>query len=521
MDGWVSALSGFGVAGRDKRLSLGFNPKELTRQEIEDIWRANDLGAKIVELIPNEALREGFELNLGDKDLAETAMSHLETLETIPKLLEALYYRRAYGGSAIFPVLNDLSDDLSQPLNMETIPTIHHFIVLEPRELIPIRYYTSIMDKKFGEPSHYQLIPQTRQSVSGMQIVHESRLVIFHGIKVSRVQQNINQWGDSVLNRPHDVIRDYDTSWQAASALLHEFGYASMKVKGLAELMAKDKDDIIKKRIQAVILSRSAIGATLMDAEESFERHQVPVAGMAELLKMFVNRVSAAADIPATLLMGMSPAGLNATGESDIRAFYDRVNVHRNLHMKPQLEQIVRLLLNSKDGPTKGKEPEVWSVTFPSLWQPSEKEVADTRKTVADTDKTNIEAGIVTSKEVRASRFEGDTYSMETVIKPKEQDEALIQPGEEEEFLEEGEANPTVELENQPTEPAKTAMNGAQVGSMVAVVTSSVNGEISRESAIGILMVGFQLTKEQAQDVLGPEAFEAKKPDPVVPPPPA
>ncbi len=64
----------------------------------------------------------------------------------------------------------------------------------------------------------------------------------------------------------------------------------------------------------------------MLDKKDSFTRVQTPLTNLSDILDRFATRLAAAADMPVTLLMGMSPAGLNATGESDRAFFYDRVS---------------------------------------------------------------------------------------------------------------------------------------------------------------------------------------------------
>jgi hypothetical protein len=82
----------------------------------------------------------------------------------------------------------------------------------------------------------------------------------------------------------------------------------------------------------------------------------------------------------------------------------------------PAYERFLRILFRAKAGPTKGIEPDNWTVSFPPLWQPTEQERATTRKMVAETDAIYYDMGVVTSSEVRSSRFGSDEYSSETVI---------------------------------------------------------------------------------------------------------
>lgn len=69
MDGYANALTGFGTPGADKTMGgqpngPPFTVRLFTGVECENRWRGSDLGASIVEQIPNEMTREGWELSI-------------------------------------------------------------------------------------------------------------------------------------------------------------------------------------------------------------------------------------------------------------------------------------------------------------------------------------------------------------------------------------------------------------------------------------------------------------------------
>jgi hypothetical protein len=70
----------------------------------------------------------------------------------------------------------------------------------------------------------------------------------------------------------------------------------------------------------------------------------------------------------------------------------------------------------SKEGPTKGKVLDDWSLEFNPLWQPTEQETVEMRNKQAETDKIYIEQQVLTPEEVTLSRFGGDEYSIETSV---------------------------------------------------------------------------------------------------------
>lgn len=461
IDGWQNSLTGIGDIMVDKRLSTTFSGAEVvTNEYAEGLWRGDDLASRIIETWPNEMLRQGYEITVqdaksgaGDEDKPEDAIERgdgigwikrrssrmdaaqksakirdlatakLEELDANGALHTALCYRRAYGGGAILIGANDGSRDLAKPLRPELVTSIDFLTVLEPRELIPRYYYADPRAPKFNEVAIWQMqtvasgnpLPADQKRAFGITVadVHETRLIIFKGPRVTRrpsVEVNAG-FGDSVFTRVNRVLSDFNVSWASAGILVADFAQAVFKIKGLAEAMSMDKDDLLKIRMRAVELSRSTARAVLIDSEEEFKREQTPVSGLPELLDRFMSRLAAAADQPKTLLMGESPGGLGSNGESEVRFFYDRVASAQTRDLLPALRKLVGLVFQSLGG-----APADWGIEFRPLWQPTEAEQATARKTQAETDQIYIMNDVLSPAEVTRSRFSGDKYSFQTTV---------------------------------------------------------------------------------------------------------
>lgn len=430
MDGWYSALTGIGTTTYDKSISGRFLADVVDNATAGELWRGDDLAARIIELLPHDMLREGFELRIADADeaidtkaLSELISGKWEDLGFVPALLEALNYERAYGGAAIMMGVNDGTRDLSLPLNMDSIASVDWLTTLEPREVHPLYYYGDPRAPKFGLPEIYQITPDnpgmTKDGSTAPQtvLVHETRLIVFGGVRVSRRQlsASLPGWGDSILTRVQSVLRNFNMSWSSAGILVQDFAQAVFKMKGLAELVGlnnQDGDNTVKARMRAVELSRSTARAVLIDAEEEFERKQTPVSGLPELLDRFATRLAAAAGYPLELLMAQPPSGLNADGNSGLRFYYDSVKSTQIRKLLPPIERFIKILFRACGA----DEPPSWSVWFAPLWQPTEAEQATARKTQAETDAIYITNGVVSAEEIAINRFKSEVFSFATVI---------------------------------------------------------------------------------------------------------
>jgi 2'-5' RNA ligase len=330
--------------------------------------------------------------------------------------------------------------------------------------------------------------------------VHASRIIRFDGVEpTKRRRQTLQGWGDSVLQRVYVDLQQARGAYAAVSGLMHEASQGVFKMKDLMLMMAGDRDDTLKRRMEAMDMSRSVARAILIDADgESYERVEVgSLTGLVEAMDRFTNMVSASSEIPVTVLMGQAPAGLNATGESDIRSWYDAVEAEREAMLRSRAERMVKLLLKSKDGPTGGVEPPGWKVTFPPLWQPTPSEEAELRSKVATTDQVYVTIGALTPEEVALNRFRTEGWSPDTTIDLEARESALKAGG----GMGEGE-EPGEDGAGSPEAPAGSgASSGApDTDAVTSIIAKVAAREIPRDAGVQLLQAH---VGERAEAVMG------------------
>lgn len=433
LDGWENAYTGIGILGRDKRLGSVLGVEIIPQEQAEELWRGDDVIARIIETLPNEMLRSGHCPKVeGDKDLTEAMESEADRLNLGECARRALYYARAFGGAGILLGADDGSKDLAQPLAVDRIRSFDWLNVLTPRELQPVSYYADPRKPRYGEIAVWRIVPvdtpPDAQNIGQMPLVHESRIIRVGGAGTTRgaAMRNVHPgWDDSILVRILQVVTDFQEAWAGASILLRDFAPPVLKIKGLAKILASATGDALTERAKAVELSRSIARTLILDSEEEYSRQTVNVTGLAELLEKLMLRLAAAAQMPVSLLMGQTPAGLGATGQADTRWFYDQVSAQQDRQLEPLLKRFYEVAFSNRAGPAKGKIPENWEIVFPPLWQETELEQAQVRKTQAETDAIYLEAQVVTPQEIAKSRFGGDGYSTTTQIDADLRDELL------------------------------------------------------------------------------------------------
>lgn len=413
LDGFVNAISGLGTSV--DRLS-GATVRSLrnswqSQESLETLYYEADLAARIVDAIVDDAMRQGIELDRevdedgeGEKDQATTIERRMRDLGALQSVSMAARWGRLYGGGAVLLVMDDGKHDAPLALGRKVVA----LTVLDRWELTPVSHVNDVMAPNFGEVETWRANPRSAQGGQSL-VVHSSRLLMFEGLPVSRIERaRQSGWSLSVLTRAFEVLRDGEQNWRSVSNILSQSTQPIFKIKGLAEMIANGHDEILTNRMAAANLARSALRAVLIDSEgEDFRFESASLAGLDVILDKTWQRLAAAADMPVTRLMGMSPAGLNATGASDVRGWYDRVQAYRETALGPQIETLVEVLAAEAGD----QSPAEWCVRWPSLWQMSPTEEATHRKTIADTDAVYLQHGVVTAAEVAEARYGGGTYS--------------------------------------------------------------------------------------------------------------
>jgi hypothetical protein len=280
--------------------------------------------------------------------------------------------------------------------------------------------------------------------------------------------------------------------------MMTDSSQAVLKITDLAGMLASEDMAVFTTRMRILELARS-LHIMPIDTTEGFEYVERSFAGVADVVDRITGALAGSAAMPQTALFGASPAGLNATGASDTRGWYDQIQAARTSTYQRPLESLVYLAAVV----TGASSPDAWGVSWPSLWQSTPDEEAARRKLIADTDVAYIAAGVVLEDEVAMTRFGGDGYSDGPIQIDAEMRDALRAQD-----LARAVEGPPAEAEPTEAEPAEavdptTALNGAQVSALLEIVQGVVQGQIPRESAVEIIAGAFPLSTAEADRILG------------------
>jgi len=411
-DGWSNLFTGVGRMETDKRMSTKFDRiTVLQERELADMYRGEGFAQRVVDQPVDDMTRDWYYVKGDGENLVIQKMDTLKGKLEVQRLLK---WSRLYGG-AVMVIGADDGGKLDQPLNEGRLQTIKYLKVYDRWRITwsTSDLYTDPMSPKFNEVQWYNISP-----ISGMPFrVHESRCIRVDGIDLpDMIKQENMGWGDSALQSVFEKIRSLASVYDGCEIIIDDFVQGALTIDNLQEMIQAGQEDLIIRRLHLIDMSRHMINTMLLDKNEKYEKHSTTASGLPDLIDRFAQAVSAVTGIPLTLLFGRSPGGLNATGESDIRGWYDKVASMQEDQLQSVLERLTYLIMKSRLDGFHGNEPDNWYICFNPLWQQSDKETAETRKAVADADNIYLSTGVLTPEEVAISRFGGDSYSMETKL---------------------------------------------------------------------------------------------------------
>lgn len=401
-DGLENVVAGLGT-DRDKRsYSVWADPRILTRQELENMYRGSWLAKKIVNAVADDMTREWLHCMFDGEELGTTIEQAEKRFALKRKINEALRWSRLYGGANI--IIGTKDKNLAKPLDVQNIRQgdLRYLHVVDRWRMTPAGSLNRDLESpNFGMPDSYVIAESTVQ-------VHHSRVLRFNGEKLPYFAWLRNgMWDDSVLQHVMDSLMNCDTTTQAIATMMFESNVDVIKSEGLADVLArKDGEAVLTKRFQVAALLKSFNRMLLLDGSESYEKKQNSFANLDKVIQQFMVDVSGAADIPMTRLFGTSATGMNATGDNDVRNYYDMVSAKQESELRPQLEYLYEVLVRSE----LGHMPDDFRFDFNPLWQLSETEQATVEKTRAERDQVYLNAGVVTEALVARELKERGTY---------------------------------------------------------------------------------------------------------------
>ena len=324
------------------------------------------------------------------------------------KFREAKLKDCLFGAAYIFKGIKDQTDDdkrqLPLDIKKENIPkgSLKYLTVIEPYWIAPYSYNSNDPTRPdFYKPNSYFIMGKK---------THGSRLMRFVGHDVPDfLKPAYNFGGLSLTQLLIPFVEQWLKTRNSISDLLVSYSTPILHT-AMADTLKQghnDNGDSLFRRARLFNNLRNNRGLMMLDKDsEDFSVVTTPLGGLHELQAQSLEHMCYATRIPLVKLVGLSPTGLNASSDGEIRVFYDFIRACQISEFKPHLDDLLKMVQLDLFGEI---DPDI-SYEFVPLYELTGKELAEVRKSDADTGVELIEAGVISADEER-ERLQQDPNS--------------------------------------------------------------------------------------------------------------
>lgn len=298
-----------------------------------------------------------------------------------------------YGMGQIFIEI-DGQDNHAEPLLIDenTIEkgALKGFTTIEPMWSTPLVWNST-------DPTAPNFYKPERWMVLGRE-TDQTRLINFISREVPDIIKPAYNFGGISLSQ---LIEPYVTRWlktvDGVNRLINNFSIVNLGTD-MAAVLEGGPDSELLKRARLFVKTRDNQGLFLTDKEaEQLQIFNATLSGLSELQAQAQEHMAAPTHLPLVVLTGITPAGLNASSDSEIEVFHDWINSMQESIYTDPLKKILKLvqlhLFGSVD--------EEIIFDYVPLKQLTGEALSRVKKTQGEMAVAYIDAGVVSAEEVR------------------------------------------------------------------------------------------------------------------------
>lgn len=369
-------------------------------QLLNSLYRNNWIIRRVIDTIPEDMVRNWIQIR---SQMPPEKMDVLErvwrTKRIKEKILHGLKWGRLYGGAVGLMMIKGHEGILDLPLEYDTITpgafanimVVDRWVGAYPSEELE----EDPSDLEFGLPMYYEVTLTTGQVIR----VHHSRVLRFVGRRLPYWEQLAEvYWGESEVEIVYEELKKRDNTSNNIASLIFLSNLRVLKLADMQQMLSLGDQQALQDMygvIQAQNWLMSSQGIQVIGSTDEFQTFQFNgFSGLNDIYESFMMDIAGASSIPVTKLFGRSPAGMDATGESDEKNYSDVVQQNQEAHLSPILDKLLPVIMMSEIGAI----PDDLDYEYNPIRKPDEKEIADLvqQKTAAIISVVN--AGIMPQK---------------------------------------------------------------------------------------------------------------------------
>jgi phage-related protein (TIGR01555 family) len=371
----------------------------------------------------NELTREWIEITSKSRKDAKALADKIKELEEACEYFNLRnVFRQAAEQETLFGrgqvSINIKGADISLPL------------ILDPRTIQQgsLRDFTTI-EPMWTSPSAYNALDPTAPDfykpntwwVLGHEM-HASRLLtIITRPLPDMLKPAYNFSGMSLSQLAQPYVENWLRTRQSVSDLVDKFSRTFLKTN-MAQVLNGGEGGDVFDRVEMYVNMQSNLGMGVMDSEtEDIVQVNTPLSGLSDLQAQSQEHMCSVSRTPAIILTGISPSGLNASSEGEIRTFYDWISSIQEAYYYQPIDTCLKVIQLH----LWGEIDDSITFKFKPLWQPSAKEESEIRFNKAQEANIYVNLGSIDPQEVRQQLSDDPDSGWDNI----DGDLEIVQPG--------------------------------------------------------------------------------------------
>lgn len=229
--------------------------------------------------------------------------------------------------------------------------------------------------------------------------VHRTRLLTFVGREVSDLLKPAYCFGGLSMSQ---MVKPYIDNWlstrNSINRLLNGFSVFVLGTNIQQQVSSQDSEQRLIQRAEFFNATRDNMGLMLIDKDkETFQNVAAQLSGLSSLQSQAQEHMASISRVPLIKLLGIQPAGLNASSEGEITTFEDSVLAYQESFFRPNLTVVFDLAQRNIWGEP---DPDI-TFMFEPLGNMDETQLATLRKIEAETGVILVGNRIVSREEER------------------------------------------------------------------------------------------------------------------------
>lgn len=330
------------------------------RETITAVYHGSWVFRRIIDKIAQDMWSAGISIEGSiDPEGVQRVQKRLSRLRS--DLIWATEQSRLYGGAASLIMVNDGTDDLAKPLNLNGIKkgaaiqlwsTDRWWGLSTSSEKV-----TNYRSKDFNTPKYYTFNIEDAQSVDSSNLnirVHHSRVLRWVNRRSVRlINTLLLGWGISELEHLYQDLMTYENAKGTGGALLDKALLEIVKVEGLRGIMqglglgstAQEQE----LATQMAGLQNFRMNSTvLLDKDNDYQQFTASFTGVSELLETYRDVIAGSAEMPKVLLYGDTKGGLTSDSPAEMEFYAQTINGKQEEMLRPVLDKLLPIICASE-----------------------------------------------------------------------------------------------------------------------------------------------------------------------------